>query len=51
VRTHRYATGYPATRRSLPLSNFLLAAMPALLARRHVEPLLDAADEMRRRAA
>jgi hypothetical protein len=31
--------------------NFLLAAMPALLARRHVEPLLDAANEMRRRAA
>jgi hypothetical protein len=27
--------------------NFLLAAMPALLARRHVEPLLEAADEMR----
>ena len=79
-----YATGYAATRRSLPLAgagvtevlmtyalywvraplapalaaviayrtfNFLLAAMPALLARRHVEPLLDAADEMRRRAA
>jgi hypothetical protein len=31
--------------------NILLAAMPALIARRHVEPLLDAADEMRRRAA
>jgi uncharacterized membrane protein YbhN (UPF0104 family) len=79
-----YATGYAATRRSLPLAgagvtevlmsyalywvrqplapalaavvayrafNFLLAAMPALVARRHVEPLLDAADEMRRRAA
>jgi uncharacterized membrane protein YbhN (UPF0104 family) len=79
-----YATGYAATRRSLPLGgagvtevlmsyalywvrqplapalaavvmyrafNFLLAAMPALLARRHVDPLLDAADEMRRRAA
>jgi uncharacterized membrane protein YbhN (UPF0104 family) len=78
-----YATGYAATRRSLPLAgagvtevlmtyalywvrqplapalaavvayrafNFLLAAMPALLARRHVEPLLDAADEMRRAA-
>jgi uncharacterized membrane protein YbhN (UPF0104 family) len=79
-----YATGYAATRRSLPLAgagvtevlmsyalywvreplapalaavvmyrafNFLLAAMPALLARRHIDPLLDAADEMRRRAA
>jgi uncharacterized membrane protein YbhN (UPF0104 family) len=79
-----YATGYAATRRSLPLGvagvtevlmsyalywvreplapalaavvtyrafNFVLAAMPALLARRHVEPLLDAADELRRRAA
>jgi uncharacterized membrane protein YbhN (UPF0104 family) len=79
-----YATGYAATRRSLPLAgagvtevlmsyalywvreplapalaavvmyrafNFLLAAMPALLARRHVDPLLDAADELRRRAA
>jgi uncharacterized membrane protein YbhN (UPF0104 family) len=79
-----YATGYAATRRSLPLGgagvtealmsyalywvrqplapalaavvmyrafNFLLAAMPALIARRHVDPLLDAADEMRRRAA
>jgi uncharacterized membrane protein YbhN (UPF0104 family) len=75
-----YATGYAATRRSLPLGgagvtevlmsyslywvrqplapslaavvayrafNFLLAAMPALLARRHVEPLLEAADELR----
>jgi hypothetical protein len=31
--------------------NFVLAAMPALVARRHVEPLLEAADEMRRRAA
>jgi uncharacterized membrane protein YbhN (UPF0104 family) len=79
-----YATGYAATRRSLPLAgagvtevlmsyalywvrqplapalaavvayrafNFVLAAMPALVARRHVEPLLEAADEMRRRAA
>jgi uncharacterized membrane protein YbhN (UPF0104 family) len=79
-----YATGYAATRRSLPLAgagvtevlmsyalywvreplapalaavviyrafNFLLAAMPALIARRHIDPLLDAADEMRRRAA
>jgi uncharacterized membrane protein YbhN (UPF0104 family) len=79
-----YATGYAATRRSLPLAgagvtevlmsyalywvrqplapalaavvmyrafNFVLAAMPALIARRHVDPLLDAADEMRRRAA
>jgi uncharacterized membrane protein YbhN (UPF0104 family) len=79
-----YATGYAATRRSLPLGgagvtevlmsyalywvreplapalaavvmyrafNFLLAAMPALLARRHIDPLLDAADDMRRRAA
>jgi uncharacterized membrane protein YbhN (UPF0104 family) len=79
-----YATGYAATRRSLPLGgagvtealmsyalywvrqplapalaavvmyrafNFLLAAMPALIARRHVDPLLDAADDMRRRAA
>jgi uncharacterized membrane protein YbhN (UPF0104 family) len=79
-----YATGYAATRRSLPLAgagatevlmsyalywvreplapalaavvmyrafNFLLAAMPALLARRHVDPLLEAADELRRRAA
>jgi uncharacterized membrane protein YbhN (UPF0104 family) len=79
-----YATGYAATRRSLPLGgagvtevlmsyalywvreplapalaavvayrsfNFLLAAMPALLARRHVEPLLDRAETLRRRAA
>lgn len=76
-----YATGYAATRRSLPLGgagvtevlmtyalywvrqplapalaavvayrafNFLLAAMPALLARRHVNPLLEAADNLRR---
>ncbi|MCW3064436.1 MAG: hypothetical protein JWN32_1608 [Solirubrobacterales bacterium] len=76
-----YATGYAATRRSLPLGgagvtevlmsyalywvreplapalaavvayrafNFVLAAMPALVARRHVQPLLDAADAMRR---
>jgi uncharacterized membrane protein YbhN (UPF0104 family) len=75
-----YATGYAATRRSLPLAgagvtevlmsyalywvreplapslaavvayrafNFLLAAMPAFLARRHIDPLLDAADELR----
>ena len=79
-----YATGYAATRRSLPFGgagvtevlmsyalywvgeplapalaavvtyrafNFLLAAMPALLARRHVDPLLETADELRRRAA
>jgi uncharacterized membrane protein YbhN (UPF0104 family) len=79
-----YATGYAATRRSLPLAgagvtevlmtyalywvgeplapalaavvayrafNFLLAAMPALIARRHVEPLLDTAEELRRRVA
>jgi uncharacterized membrane protein YbhN (UPF0104 family) len=78
-----YATGYAATRRSLPLGgagvvevlmtyalywvrlplapslaavtayrafNFVLAATPALVARRQVAPLLDAADEMRRRA-
>jgi uncharacterized membrane protein YbhN (UPF0104 family) len=78
-----YATGYAATRRSLPLGgagsvevlmiyalywvreplapalaavvayrafNFVLAATPALVVRRHVEPLLDAADELRRRA-
>jgi uncharacterized membrane protein YbhN (UPF0104 family) len=78
-----YATGYAATRRSLPLGgagvtevlmtyslywvreplapalaavvayrafNFLLAATPALIARRHVEPLLDAAEELSRRA-
>ncbi len=77
-----YATGYAATRRSLPLGgagvvevlmtyslywmrqplapalaavvayrafNFVLAATPALIARRHVEPLLDAADELRRK--
>jgi len=77
-----YATGYAATRRSLPLGgagvtevlmtyslywvreplapalaavvayrafNFVLAATPALLAHRHVEPLLDAADELRHR--
>jgi uncharacterized membrane protein YbhN (UPF0104 family) len=76
-----YATGYAATRRSLPLAgagvtevlmtyalywvrqplapalsavviyrafNFLLAAMPALVAHAHVEPLLEAADELRR---
>ena len=29
--------------------NFVLAATPALIARRHVEPLLDAADELRRK--
>lgn len=79
-----YATGYAATRRSLPLAgagvtevlmtyalywvreplapalaavvayrafNFLLAAAPALIARRHVAPLLAAADELRRRRA
>jgi uncharacterized membrane protein YbhN (UPF0104 family) len=79
-----YATGYAATRRSLPLGgagvtevlmsyalywvhaplapalaavvtyrafNFVLAAMPALLARAHVDPLLDTADELRDRAA
>ena len=79
-----YATGYAATRRSLPLGgagftevlmtyalywvrqplapalgavvayrifNFLLAAMPALLAHRHVERLAQAADELRERAA
>jgi uncharacterized membrane protein YbhN (UPF0104 family) len=79
-----YATGYAATRRSLPLAgagvtevlmsyalywvrqplapalaavvayrafNFMLAAMPALIARRHVDPLLETADELRRRAA
>jgi uncharacterized membrane protein YbhN (UPF0104 family) len=78
-----YATGYAATRRSLPLAgagvtevlmtyalywvgeplapalgavvayrafNLVLAAMPALAARSHVEPLLDAADELRRQA-
>jgi glycosyltransferase 2 family protein len=31
--------------------NFLLAAMPALLAHRHVEPLLDTAEELRDRVA
>jgi uncharacterized membrane protein YbhN (UPF0104 family) len=79
-----YATGYAATRRSLPLGgagftevlmsyalywvraplapalgavvayrafNFVLAAMPALLARRHVDRLVEAADELRRRPA
>lgn len=79
-----YATGYAATRRSLPLGgagvtevlmtyalywvrqplapalaavvayrafNFLLAAAPALIARRHLDELLTSADEMRRRAA
>jgi uncharacterized membrane protein YbhN (UPF0104 family) len=78
-----YATGYAATRRSLPLGgagvtevlmtyalywvreplapalaavvayrafNFLLAVTPALIARSHVEPLLHAADELKRRA-
>jgi uncharacterized membrane protein YbhN (UPF0104 family) len=78
-----YATGYAATRRSLPLGgagitevlmtyslywvrqplapalaavvayrafNFLLAATPALIAHRHVQPLLTSADELRRRA-
>jgi len=78
-----YATGYAATRRSLPMGgagvtevlmtyslywvreplapalaavvayrafNFLLAATPALIARRGVEPLLDAAEDLRRRA-
>ena len=77
-----YATGYAATRRSLPLAgagvtevlmsyalywvrqplapalaavvayrafNFLLAAMPALAARRQVEALIDGAPGMRRR--
>jgi uncharacterized membrane protein YbhN (UPF0104 family) len=76
-----YATGYAATRRSLPLGgagitevlmtyalywvrlplapalaavvayrsfNLLLAAMPALLARRQLEPLVAAAEELRR---
>jgi uncharacterized membrane protein YbhN (UPF0104 family) len=76
-----YATGYAATRRSLPLGGagltevlmtyalywvraplapalgavvayraftFLLAAMPALIARRPVERLVDAAHELRR---
>jgi uncharacterized membrane protein YbhN (UPF0104 family) len=77
-----YATGYAATRRSLPLAgagvtevlmtyalywvrqplapalaavvayrafNFLLAAAPALIAHRHVEPLLSTAEGLRRR--
>jgi uncharacterized membrane protein YbhN (UPF0104 family) len=76
-----YATGYAATRRSLPLGgagvtevlmtyslywvreplapalaavvayrafNFLLAALPALIARRQLEPLFAAADKLRR---
>jgi uncharacterized membrane protein YbhN (UPF0104 family) len=79
-----YATGYAATRRSLPFGgagvtevlmtyslywvrqplapalaavvayrafNFLLAALPALLARRHLHDLLEQADELRRRRA
>jgi uncharacterized membrane protein YbhN (UPF0104 family) len=79
-----YATGYAATRRSLPLGgagvtevlmtyalywvrqplapalaavvayrafNFLLAAAPALIARRHLNELLTSADELRRRPA
>jgi uncharacterized membrane protein YbhN (UPF0104 family) len=79
-----YATGYAATRRSLPLGgagvtevlmtyalywvrqplapalaavvayrafNFVLAAAPALLARRHLHELLSSADELRRRRA
>jgi uncharacterized membrane protein YbhN (UPF0104 family) len=79
-----YATGYAATRRSLPLGgagvtevlmtyalywvrqplapalgavvayrafNFLLAAAPALIARRHLHELLTSADELRRRPA
>jgi uncharacterized membrane protein YbhN (UPF0104 family) len=79
-----YATGYAATRRSLPLGgagvtevlmtyalywvrqplapalaavvayrafNFLLAAAPALIARRQLNELLESADEMRRRPA
>jgi uncharacterized membrane protein YbhN (UPF0104 family) len=79
-----YATGYAATRRSLPLGgagvtevlmtyalywvrqplapalaavvayrafNFLLAAAPALIARRHLHELLESADELRRRHA
>jgi uncharacterized membrane protein YbhN (UPF0104 family) len=79
-----YATGYAATRRSLPLGgagvtevlmtyalywvrqplapalaavvayrafNFLLAAAPALIARRHLDDLLTSADELRRRRA
>jgi uncharacterized membrane protein YbhN (UPF0104 family) len=79
-----YATGYAATRRSLPLGgagvtevlmtyalywvrqplapalaavvayrafNFLLAAAPALIARRHLHELLTSADELRGRPA
>lgn len=79
-----YATGYAATRRSLPLGgagvtevlmtyslywirqplapalaavvayrafNFLLAALPALIARRHLEPLMDSARELQGRDA
>jgi uncharacterized membrane protein YbhN (UPF0104 family) len=79
-----YATGYAATRRSMPLGgagvtevlmtyalywvrqplapalaavvayrafNLLLAAMPALIARRRLEPLVAAAEELRRRSA
>jgi uncharacterized membrane protein YbhN (UPF0104 family) len=79
-----YATGYAATRRSMPLGgagvtevlmtyalywvrqplapslaavvayrafNLLLAAMPALIARRHVEPLVAAAEELQHRSA
>jgi uncharacterized membrane protein YbhN (UPF0104 family) len=79
-----YATGYAATRRSLPLGgagvtevlmtyalywvrqplapalaavvayrafNFLLAAAPALIARRHLHELLTSAEELRRRRA
>ncbi|HEX6458820.1 MAG TPA: lysylphosphatidylglycerol synthase domain-containing protein [Thermoleophilaceae bacterium] len=79
-----YATGYAATRRSLPLGgagvtevlmtyalywvrqplapalaaviayrafNFLLAALPALIARRHLHELLESADDLSRRAA
>jgi uncharacterized membrane protein YbhN (UPF0104 family) len=79
-----YATGYAATRRSLPLGgagvtevlmtyslywvrqplapalaavvayrafNFLLAAAPALIARRHLHELLKSADELRNRRA
>jgi uncharacterized membrane protein YbhN (UPF0104 family) len=79
-----YATGYAATRRSLPLGgagvtevlmtyalywvrqplapalaavvayrafNFLLAAAPALIARRHLDELLTSAEELRRRRA
>jgi uncharacterized membrane protein YbhN (UPF0104 family) len=79
-----YATGYAATRRSLPLAgagvtevlmtyalywvrqplapalaavvayrafNFVLAAAPALIARRHLHELLLSADELRKRPA